>query len=78
MTKWLSEAFGELSAILHTIELEGLITVDPSGPDGRVRVPRLVEAGRAGRAELGRLSDELAASVLEPLTRADEGAWSAP
>lgn len=58
---------GLLSRILRSLESEGLIDVVASRSDGRVRVARLTEAGRAERAELDRLSDELAASMLRPL-----------
>src|SRR6476661_1861745 len=41
--------------------------VEPGSPDRRVRRARLTAKGRAERAELDRLSDGLAASMLEPL-----------
>ena len=41
--------------------------VEASSDDRRARVAQLTEAGRAERAELDRLSDELAWSLLEPL-----------
>ena len=43
------------------------MTVTPSDADGRVRVARLTEKGLAERAILDERSDELAASILEPL-----------
>ncbi len=58
---------GYLSRLLRSLEREGLVTVEQSAADSRVRTVRLTHAGRAEREELGRRSDELAASVLRPL-----------
>jgi DNA-binding MarR family transcriptional regulator/GNAT superfamily N-acetyltransferase len=58
---------GYLSRLLRRLESDGLITVEPSRDDGRVRIVRLSEAGRAERELLDRRSDELAWSLLEPL-----------
>jgi GNAT superfamily N-acetyltransferase len=43
------------------------VTVTPSDSDGRVRVARLTDMGLAERALLDDRSDELAASILDPL-----------
>lgn len=59
---------GYLSRLLHALAADGLITVDADDTDGRVRTVRLTEAGLAERAELNRRSDDLAASILYPLT----------
>jgi DNA-binding MarR family transcriptional regulator/GNAT superfamily N-acetyltransferase len=62
---------GYLSRLLRTLENDGLITVGPAdhqGGDGRVRVASLTERGRAEWVELDKRSDELAVSILEPLT----------
>ncbi|MGK5557861.1 GNAT family N-acetyltransferase [Actinomadura kijaniata] len=59
---------GYLSRTLRSLERAGLVSVEPTGPDGRVRVARLTPAGLAERAELDRRSDARAASLLEPLT----------
>ncbi|WP_217423966.1 helix-turn-helix domain-containing GNAT family N-acetyltransferase [Agromyces sp. Marseille-P2726] len=59
---------GYLSRLLRSLEREGLVTVEPSRADTRVRRVRLTEAGRAERVELDRRSDELAASLLTPLS----------
>jgi DNA-binding MarR family transcriptional regulator/GNAT superfamily N-acetyltransferase len=59
---------GYLSRLLRTLEAEGLVTVATDPGDGRVRTVRLTEAGRAERAELDRRSDELAGSILGPLS----------
>jgi DNA-binding MarR family transcriptional regulator/GNAT superfamily N-acetyltransferase len=59
---------GYLSRLLRALEADGLVTVDPDGADARVRTVRLTPAGLAERAELDRRSDELAASILQPLS----------
>src|ERR687886_2862352 len=61
---------GQMSRMLRALEAEGLVTVTPSAADGRVRVARLTEKGLAERAILDERSDELAASILEPLDAA--------
>ncbi len=59
---------GYLSRLLHALETDGLVEVDPHGADARVRTARLTAAGQAEHAELDRRSDELAAAILTPLT----------
>jgi DNA-binding MarR family transcriptional regulator/GNAT superfamily N-acetyltransferase len=59
---------GYLSRLLRRLERDGLLVVEPSVRDGRVRVARLTEAGRLERQVLDRRSEELASSLLEPLT----------
>jgi DNA-binding MarR family transcriptional regulator/GNAT superfamily N-acetyltransferase len=59
---------GYLSRLLRSLERDGLVTVAGSSADSRVRSVRPTEAGRAERAELDRRSDDLAASVLAPLS----------
>jgi len=58
---------GHLSRMLRALEEEGLVTVTPSDCDGRIRTARLTERGLAERALLDERSDELAASILDPL-----------
>ena len=58
---------GYLSRLLRRLEGDGLIVVEPSGEDKRVRIVRLRNAGHAERELLDRRSDELAWSLLEPL-----------
>lgn len=58
---------GHASRLLRALEAEDLITVAPSPADGRVRIARLTKRGRSELALLGRRSDDLAASILEPL-----------
>jgi DNA-binding MarR family transcriptional regulator len=59
---------GYLSRLLRSLESAGLVTVEPSPDDGRVRTARLTAAGAAERGELDRRSDDLAWSLLVPLT----------
>jgi DNA-binding MarR family transcriptional regulator/GNAT superfamily N-acetyltransferase len=62
---------GYLSRLLRRLEDERLIRVQPGRDDHRVRAVRLTDSGRAERAErdeLDRRSDELARSLLAPLT----------
>lgn len=61
---------GYLSRLLRSLEGAGLVTVDRSEPDKRVRTARLTPAGMVERVELDRRSDELAWSFLEPLNTA--------
>lgn len=61
---------GYLSRLLRSLERAGLITVEPSGSDKRVRRARLTPAGLAERAVLDRRSDALALSFLAPLSEA--------
>jgi DNA-binding MarR family transcriptional regulator/GNAT superfamily N-acetyltransferase len=59
---------GYLSRLLRSLESGGLVEVERSGGDGRVRIARLTAKGVAEREVLDRRSDELAASILEPLS----------
>jgi len=61
---------GQMSRMLRALQADGLIRVLPSGLDGRVRVAQLTEKGLAERGIVDERSDELAASILEPLSRA--------
>ena len=61
---------GYLSRLLRSLEHDGLVTVEPSEADGRVRTARLTRHGLAERAELDRRSDDLATSILTPLSAA--------
>jgi DNA-binding MarR family transcriptional regulator len=58
---------GQLSRMLRALERDELVTVTPSAADARVRVARLTAKGLAERAILDERSDEVAASILEPL-----------
>ena len=59
---------GYMSRVLRSLEGQSLVIVGPSPDDRRVRRVQLTEAGLAERAELDRWSDEVAASILEPLS----------
>jgi DNA-binding MarR family transcriptional regulator/GNAT superfamily N-acetyltransferase len=58
---------GYLSRLLRSLEAAGLVTVEPSDADKRVRTARLTSAGLAERAVLDQRSDALALSFLAPL-----------
>ncbi|HSS93747.1 MAG TPA: helix-turn-helix domain-containing GNAT family N-acetyltransferase [Candidatus Dormibacteraeota bacterium] len=60
---------GYLSRLMRSLEAAGLVTVGPKESDRRVRSARLTGAGLAERAVLDRRSDELAASLLAPLSQ---------
>jgi DNA-binding MarR family transcriptional regulator/ribosomal protein S18 acetylase RimI-like enzyme len=59
---------GYLSRLLRSLENDGLVVVEQSQADGRVRTVHLTGAGLAERAELDRRSDDVAASILGPLS----------
>jgi DNA-binding MarR family transcriptional regulator len=59
---------GYLSRLLRALERDGLVVVEPSPADGRVRTARLTPAGEAERAELDRRSDAAAGAMLGPLS----------
>jgi DNA-binding MarR family transcriptional regulator/GNAT superfamily N-acetyltransferase len=59
---------GYLSRLLRSLEAAGLVEVAAGGSDRRIRVARLTAAGRAERAALDERSDDLARSLLAPLS----------
>jgi len=59
---------GYLSRMLRSLQGDGLVVVEPSRADARVRTARLTGDGLAERAELDRRSDRAAAALLEPLS----------
>ena len=59
---------GYASRVLRSLERQGLIKVDASPDDGRVRFARLTRAGRTERSVLDRRADVVAWGCLEPLT----------
>jgi DNA-binding MarR family transcriptional regulator/GNAT superfamily N-acetyltransferase len=61
---------GYLSRLVGSLERARLVVVAPGARDKRVRTVRLTDAGRAERALLDRRSDELASSLLAPLSDA--------
>ncbi len=58
---------GYLSRLLRSLATQGLIEVGAVAGDARLRRVTLTRKGRAERAAYDRLSDRLAASLLEPL-----------
>ena len=58
---------GYLSRVLQALAADGLVLVEPSEADGRVRTARLTRAGGAERAELDRRNDAVASSILDAL-----------
>ena len=59
---------GYLSRLLRALENDGLVAVEPSRADRRVRIARLTGPGLAERAVLDRRSDDAAVAILEPLS----------
>jgi DNA-binding MarR family transcriptional regulator len=59
---------GYLSRLLRSLEGAGLVETAASVGDRRIRVARLTAAGRVERAALDDRADELARSLLAPLT----------
>ena len=59
---------GYLSRLLRALERDGLVTVEVNEADARIRTARLTATGEAERAELDRLSDDAAVSLLGALT----------
>src|SRR5215213_3356412 len=59
---------GYLSRLLRLLEGAGLVEVAASADDRRIRIARLTAAGQAERAVLDERSDELARSLLAPLS----------
>jgi DNA-binding MarR family transcriptional regulator/GNAT superfamily N-acetyltransferase len=64
---------GYLSRLMRSLKAQGLIAVANGGGDGRRRRASLTRKGRAERAAYDRLSDRLAASMLETLHEAARG-----
>jgi DNA-binding MarR family transcriptional regulator/GNAT superfamily N-acetyltransferase len=58
---------GYLSRLLRALETSGLIVIEQSANDGRVRTARLTKAGRRELAMLDKRSDDAAAAMLQPL-----------
>jgi DNA-binding MarR family transcriptional regulator/GNAT superfamily N-acetyltransferase len=59
---------GYLSRLLRALEADGLVRVERDPRDRRARVVRLTVAGAAERELLDRRSDDLAGSLLAPLS----------
>jgi DNA-binding MarR family transcriptional regulator/GNAT superfamily N-acetyltransferase len=63
---------GYLSRLLQSLRTQGLIVVNKGEEDGRRRRVSLTRKGTAERAAYDRLSDNLAASMLEPLNVSEQ------
>jgi DNA-binding MarR family transcriptional regulator len=63
---------GYVSRLMRSLEADGLVTVEPNPADRRTRIARLTPAGVAERNVLDERSDDLARSLLEPLTVAQQ------
>jgi DNA-binding MarR family transcriptional regulator/GNAT superfamily N-acetyltransferase len=59
---------GYLSRLIGSLERDGLVERRPNPADGRTKRLSLTRSGRSELDELNRISDELAASALAPLT----------
>jgi DNA-binding MarR family transcriptional regulator/GNAT superfamily N-acetyltransferase len=59
---------GHLSRLLRALEADGMVTVSAGEQDRRVRVARITPKGEEELRELDRRSDELAGSLLAPLS----------
>lgn len=62
---------GYLSRLLKSLEHDGLVQLEPNSSDKRVRRVRLTRSGRAERHVLDRRSDDLAWSLLAPLSETE-------
>ncbi|HEY7339741.1 MAG TPA: helix-turn-helix domain-containing GNAT family N-acetyltransferase [Ktedonobacterales bacterium] len=61
-----------VSRLLRTLERHGLVVVEPSLQDRRVRRVKLTAAGRAERAELDHRAEGFARALLEPLSASQQ------
>jgi DNA-binding MarR family transcriptional regulator/GNAT superfamily N-acetyltransferase len=59
---------GYLSRLLRSLEAAGLVELEASASDRRIRVARLTVAGHAERAVLDERADDRARSLLAPLS----------
>jgi DNA-binding MarR family transcriptional regulator/GNAT superfamily N-acetyltransferase len=59
---------GYISRLLRSLETAGMISIGPNQADHRVRTARLTRRGQAERRVLDQRSDDLAESLLTPLS----------
>ena len=59
---------GYVSRMVRALERDGLVVQQPDPSDRRTKSLSLTPAGRSELAEIDRISDAMAASVLDPLT----------
>jgi DNA-binding MarR family transcriptional regulator/GNAT superfamily N-acetyltransferase len=64
---------GYLSRVLRSLEAQGLVSVDKLEGDARGRYATLTGKGRKEHAAYDTLSDQLANSILEPLSQTARG-----
>jgi GNAT superfamily N-acetyltransferase/DNA-binding MarR family transcriptional regulator len=62
---------GYAARLLRALEADGLVTVEPSAHDRRVRIARLTRKGITERGVLDKRGDALVRSMLEPLRTTD-------
>ena len=67
---------GYLSRLLRSLEQDGLVAVERSGSDGRVRTARLTPRGLAERAVLDRRSDDAAVATHIRFSSAGAPSWN--
>src|SRR6185437_5682072 len=60
---------GFSSRLLRALERKKLVRTEPAGSDGRVRIARLTRSGLAELERLNSLSNDLAHSMLAPLSQ---------
>jgi DNA-binding MarR family transcriptional regulator/GNAT superfamily N-acetyltransferase len=63
---------GYLSRLLQSLKTQGLVVIDKGEEDARRRRVSLTRKGTAERTAYDRLSDNLAASMLEPLNLSEQ------
>jgi DNA-binding MarR family transcriptional regulator len=63
---------GYLSRLLQSLKTHGLVVIDKGEEDARRRRVSLTRKGAAERSAYDRLSDKLAASMLEPLNLSEQ------
>jgi DNA-binding MarR family transcriptional regulator/GNAT superfamily N-acetyltransferase len=63
---------GYLSRLLQSLKTQGLVVMNKGEADGRRRRVSLTRKGTTERAAYDRLSDDLAASMLEPLNVSEQ------
>ncbi len=66
-----------VSRLLRSLEKQGLIVVEASQDDKRVRRAQLTEAGLTERAELDQRAEGFAQSLLEPLSESQQARLAA-
>lgn len=66
-----------VSRLLRTLERHGLVAVEPSHEDRRVRRAHLTSAGQAERAELDYRAEGFARALLEPLSASQQAKLAA-